>query len=215
MKTISVAAHFSKFPAGRFTSDGPHSGERFREVLSASLDLHDVIVDLDGTMGYGSSFLEEAFGGLVTKCGFTPEALRKKMKIESEDPSLAKEVWSYIDSSETIEKSTTWTLQDSNIHRLGLRVAKKLEHHFDAYESNPSTYRFIMSTFFQLLWIPGGVGILGILLACEETEPWYLRFLGGLVTLLMLPFMLLTVIGLFISEGIDRVKELRANQHAK
>src|SRR5690625_6707889 len=69
-KTIfKIATGFSEFPAGRYPKDGPHNGETFRtEVLVPLLESHEtVIVDLDGTDGYGSSFLEEAFGGLVRR----------------------------------------------------------------------------------------------------------------------------------------------------
>lgn len=99
---IDVASEFSRFPAGRFRTDGPYSGERFREellvpALSGSLS---VTVTLDGTMGYGSSFLEEAFGGLVRVCGFQASDLRKKLKVvSSHDPSLETEAWLYIDQT--------------------------------------------------------------------------------------------------------------------
>ena len=64
---INVARDFSKYPGGRFYSDGPFSGERFREeflvpALKTGFAVH---VILDGTLGYGASFLEEAFGGAV------------------------------------------------------------------------------------------------------------------------------------------------------
>jgi len=72
IKTINIAADFSKFPGGRFLTDGKYSGERFREeFLVPALKAHEKIeVELDGTLGYGSSFLEEAFGGLVRDHGF-------------------------------------------------------------------------------------------------------------------------------------------------
>ena len=71
---IFVAKDFSKHPAGRFLSDGPFSGERFREEtlipMIQALDAEEVItIHLDGTRGYGSSFLEESFGGLIRKLG--------------------------------------------------------------------------------------------------------------------------------------------------
>ena len=64
-KIINIARDFSKTPAGRYLTDGPFSGEHFREsVLLPALQTHELLkVDLDGTLGYGSSFLEEAFGG--------------------------------------------------------------------------------------------------------------------------------------------------------
>lgn len=97
---IHLARDFSKFPAGRFRSDGPHSGERFREELlvPALRGNMQVTVSLDGTMGYSSSFLEEAFGGLILKSGFLVKNLHKQLVVFSaNDPSLVKEIWSYIE----------------------------------------------------------------------------------------------------------------------
>lgn len=101
MSTLSVATDFSPFPAGRFEADGPFSGETFRKVLAARLRGGPLTVVLDGTLGYGSSFLEEAFGGLVRLGLFTAKDLRSKLKLVSSDPSLEQEVWSYIDSART------------------------------------------------------------------------------------------------------------------
>lgn len=94
---ISVAEDFSPFPAGRFRDDGPFPGEVFRdEKLIPALNGNDeVIVNLDGTAGYGSSFLEEAFGGLI-RCGFTKGDLEKRLKIESSRESYKIRAWSYI-----------------------------------------------------------------------------------------------------------------------
>jgi hypothetical protein len=99
MGKLSVAKDFSKFPAGRHESDGPYSGEVFRRLLVEELRKGPVTVLLDDTFGYGSSFLEEAFGGLVRACGFTAVDLHKNMTIETSDPSLSKEVWSYVDDA--------------------------------------------------------------------------------------------------------------------
>jgi hypothetical protein len=96
--TISVAEDFSKFPAGRFRSDGPHSGQAFKDelLLPALRRTGHVRVLLDGTMGYGSSFLEEAFGGLIRENGYTPGDLQERLTIEARDSSLIKEVWGYV-----------------------------------------------------------------------------------------------------------------------
>ena len=99
---ISIAKHFSKFPAGRYVADGPYPGELFRtKVLVPALKAHPkVVVSLDGTLGFGSSFLEEAFGGLVRHEGFTIKDLRSRLDfISDEDASVAREVWSYIDNA--------------------------------------------------------------------------------------------------------------------
>jgi hypothetical protein len=95
---ISIAKQFSETPGGRHVKDSATSGERFREeILAPALQEAEVIVvDLDGTLGYGSSFLEEAFGGLVRQ-GFTAETLHKKMKIKSSVPTYSRRIWQYID----------------------------------------------------------------------------------------------------------------------
>lgn len=99
---ISIAKDFSEFPAGREPEDGPNSGERFRdEILGPKLreatpdDL--VEVDLDGTMGYGSSFLEEAFGGLVRKYKFSGDLLKHKLQIKDSRIIYERMVWNYIE----------------------------------------------------------------------------------------------------------------------
>lgn len=99
MKTIHIATEFSKFPAGRYHNDGPFSGQRFREeLLTQALHQGNVTVELDGTLGYGSSFLKEAFGGLVRAEGFLASDLREKLKIHSAtDPTLEIEAWFYIE----------------------------------------------------------------------------------------------------------------------
>lgn len=93
---ISIATDFSRSPAGRFISDGPASGERFRrDFLIPGLQRHDrLVVDLDGTRGIGSSFLEEAFGGLV-RLGFSASELMRKFVFKTKDPSLESEIRSY------------------------------------------------------------------------------------------------------------------------
>lgn len=102
MIKINVAKDFTRWPAGRYRVDGPFSGEVFRDdlLLPALTEAETVEVDLDGTRGYGSSFLEEAFGGLVRLGRFTSEQLLKRLRIISnEDPSLTQEIQSYIQHS--------------------------------------------------------------------------------------------------------------------
>ena len=99
---IYIAKDFSKFPAGRFVGDGPFSGQQFRRsLLVPALKEHvSVEVNLDGTLGFGSSFLEEAFGGLVRIEGFTAQFLHTTLKLVcTDDPTLVGEIWSYIDEA--------------------------------------------------------------------------------------------------------------------
>ena len=102
MTKINIAKQFYDAPVGRFPTDGDYNGQRFRnEYLVPALNSgNDVFIDMDGTDGYGSSFLEEAFGGLVRLCGFTAEDLHRRLSLKSdEDLSFIEEVWEYIDTS--------------------------------------------------------------------------------------------------------------------
>ena len=98
--TVDIAKDFSPFPAGRFVSDGPFPGEKFRSVLVGLLaKSRTVVVKMDGTIGYGSSFLEEAFGGLVRLEGFSASDLRKRLRLESSDPAFSNEAWGYVNDA--------------------------------------------------------------------------------------------------------------------
>ena len=68
MKTIRIAVDFSDTPGGRHYSDGPFTGEEFREkciepIFRALKKGEKLLIDFDGAYGYPTSFLEEAFGG--------------------------------------------------------------------------------------------------------------------------------------------------------
>lgn len=101
MITIQIAKDFSRYPAGRTTKDGPFSGELFRKkFLEPNITSQDqIIIDLDGARGYGSSFLEEAFGGLV-RAGYSKVELRNKLVIKATNKSLEAEIFDFIDSAE-------------------------------------------------------------------------------------------------------------------
>lgn len=98
MKTLNVC-DFSQFPGPRYIKLGPDSGELFRKkkLLPALLENDEVSVNLDGVAGYGSSFLEEAFGGLVRE-GVDIKKIKFLMdNITSEDdPSIKTEIIEYI-----------------------------------------------------------------------------------------------------------------------
>jgi hypothetical protein len=100
--TINIAKDFSMEPAGRYPEDGPNNGQRFRleQLVPALASATKVIVELDGTEGYGSSFLDEAFGGLVRDHGYSPSTLRAKLELRSdEDESIPLEIYEYIDTA--------------------------------------------------------------------------------------------------------------------
>jgi len=86
MATIRVA-DFTTSPGGRETTDGAYSGEWFRDeilfpALKRAMSEHDVLtVELDGTAGYGASFLDEAFAGLIRSCKIEPGEIKKHLKV--------------------------------------------------------------------------------------------------------------------------------------
>src|SRR5258706_4629323 len=95
---IDIPKDFSQFPAGRFREHGDFSGEKFRDeyLVKAFEGAEKVSVILDGAAGYGSSFLEEAFGGLIRMHGFKRDDLDKRLVIVSQDKSLIREIRDYI-----------------------------------------------------------------------------------------------------------------------
>jgi hypothetical protein len=91
---INVANDFTKSPGGRYTKDGSFSGELFREnflvprIRDAVAKSNRVIVELDGTFGYASSFLDEAFGGLVREGYFDQKTLSKILSFRAIEPHV-------------------------------------------------------------------------------------------------------------------------------
>lgn len=84
MIIIDVATAFSRTPFGRYLKDGEHSAEKFRETVLKPQIMKgdDVLIDFSKVaLGVGSSFLEEAFGGLVRE-GFDKKELLKHVSIK-------------------------------------------------------------------------------------------------------------------------------------
>ncbi len=101
-KTINVASDFCKAPGGRYKTDGPYSGELFREkliVLMNEPDTDEVVINFDGLETSGSSFLEEAFGGLV-RVGLSKEEINKKLSfICNDDLTIVPLIKQYINEA--------------------------------------------------------------------------------------------------------------------
>lgn len=98
MKVINVAKDFTRFPSGRKKDRGSTSGEAFSEqfILPALKNNERITIELDGTIGYGSSFLEEAFGGAIRKTGATVREFYSLVKLVSADSILLKEIDRYV-----------------------------------------------------------------------------------------------------------------------
>lgn len=100
---IKIAKDFSYTPGPRYIDEGKNSGEKFRQEILADVfkraisDNKKVIVDLDGTDGYGTSFLEESFGGLVRNDGIDYNEILKRLEIISnEEEYLKDDVYEYL-----------------------------------------------------------------------------------------------------------------------
>jgi hypothetical protein len=112
MVKIKIASEFSRTPGPRLIKEGSFSGELFRDNLLAP-KIKEVIssestleVDLDGTAGYGTSFLEESFGGLVRVLGIPYEKIMKVLVlISNEEPSYIEEIMGYLKDAHEGEKS--------------------------------------------------------------------------------------------------------------
>lgn len=102
---LNVATEFYKRPLGRNRSQGTYTGEAFREdVLVKKLrelaPNEKLFIDFTGVTMNGSSFLEEAFGGLVRECKFSKSFLKNTLVFNfPRRPSLESKVWSYINDA--------------------------------------------------------------------------------------------------------------------
>ncbi|MCI9523577.1 MAG: STAS-like domain-containing protein [Erysipelotrichaceae bacterium] len=97
MKKIIISSDFSNTPGGRWKRLGPNSGEEFYENLlysnfKAAMDDDDSLyIDLDGVIGYPSSFLDQSFGELSREFG--AKEVLKRINFKSEDePSLPQDI---------------------------------------------------------------------------------------------------------------------------
>ena len=102
---IIICDEFTDAPGPRFIKQGDFSGEKFREELlipkfeEAIKNKEKLIIDFDGTFGYPTSFLEEAFGGLKEK--YDKKLILDTLEfISNDEVGLIDEVKGYINSNE-------------------------------------------------------------------------------------------------------------------
>ena len=108
-QVFSIVKRFGPYAGPRYARQGAHSGEALRHVLLKFLNETTgvVTVILDGTRGMGSSFLDEAFGGLVRSEGKSKDDLKRRLRFQSSvDPS-------YI---ETIRDSIEHAVPEQSVH---------------------------------------------------------------------------------------------------
>lgn len=94
-------SEYTRTPGGRYSTDGAYPGEEFlashlkpafERALREGVTL---TVDLDGTAGYASSFLDEAFAGLTRQFGRAEVERILRIKSDAE-PYLREDIQQYI-----------------------------------------------------------------------------------------------------------------------
>lgn len=94
---------FSVAPGSRKKIEGRNSGEEFREILEPVFKdfvahQRKLKINLDGTIGYATSWLEEVFGGLARKYG--KEKVLEILDFTSEEePYLIEDIKAYIENA--------------------------------------------------------------------------------------------------------------------
>ena len=106
MITISIAKDFSRIPGARYPKEGDFSGQVFRtnvlcpRLLEALKNNEKLQVILDGTAGLGTSFLEEAFGGLIRHDHISYEDIcRVLVLVSEEDGEYIDEINEYLSAA--------------------------------------------------------------------------------------------------------------------
>jgi len=90
MDTINIAKDFTRYPGGRYPADGEGNGTDFREkfLLPVLQKKERSTVLLNGAVGYPSSFLDEAFAGLVRENGFSSSDILRAFDFVATDPGF-------------------------------------------------------------------------------------------------------------------------------
>lgn len=103
---LSIAKDFSIIPGARFPEEGDFSGQDFRtqlllpKLLDAIQKDEILFVILDGTAGLGTSFLEEAFGGLIREDKVDYNQIKSHLKfVSEEDPEYVDEINEYMEDA--------------------------------------------------------------------------------------------------------------------
>ncbi|MCB5412179.1 STAS-like domain-containing protein [Pseudogemmobacter faecipullorum] len=86
---IHVGRDFHDAPGGRYVEDGPGNATDFRNkfLLPVLTSGGRAEIELDGVPGLPSSFLEEAFGGLV-RLGYRADKIRETFSFIVKEPSF-------------------------------------------------------------------------------------------------------------------------------
>lgn len=106
MIKIKIATDFSKTPGARFPEEGEFSGKEFRENLllpklqQAIKEKTKLEINLDNTVGMGTSFLEEAFGGLIRENHIEYTKIKDTIIfVSKDDPEYINEIKLYMEEA--------------------------------------------------------------------------------------------------------------------
>ena len=94
---LNIAKDYTPAPGPRYEREGDWSGELFRKNIFFPLMNQAInedkmlIVDLDGTAGYGTSFLEEIFGGLIREHNLDYDKILQHLEIKSDEEDYLKD----------------------------------------------------------------------------------------------------------------------------
>ena len=105
MNVINICNDFSDTPGGRYKNEGIYSGEEFRETIL--LPAYEKIenssekleINFDNCFGFATSFLEEAFGGLV-RIHRKMNSFKKYIIISEDDETIPGLIEKYITAAE-------------------------------------------------------------------------------------------------------------------
>jgi hypothetical protein len=100
---ISIKENFISTPGPRYKKEGKWSGEQLRidliypNFIKAIEENKKFFIDLDGTSGYGTSFLEEVFGGLIRINKLKYSEINNLLELKSEEePYLIEDIEEYL-----------------------------------------------------------------------------------------------------------------------
>lgn len=141
METVKhelIILDYTEYPGPRYCIQGDHSGEDFyhtslnQAFMNALSEKSVLTVDLDGTAGYASSFLDEAFGNLVYD--FSLEIVASSILIISKQ------------EPDWIEMIKTKVMKDWEVRRTSNDRPKKTQYHNE-------WYRFVDGSGIKKVWI--------------------------------------------------------------
>lgn len=100
MVKLKLSTDFSNCPMGRYITDGPYSGEYFRDFFfypkykEASDKKEKLEINFDDCYGINPVFLEEIFGGMVRK--YKKFNLRNIIIISNDDETIHRRIKEFV-----------------------------------------------------------------------------------------------------------------------